>query len=148
MMGIWMQQHADIAPQIAGNFFEANRRFFRTVALYLVHRSSDRELYQRLQDRYLETPEGSCSLATAYSLSYCYLMVGKMEEWIKLLNAKLEDETLVGERRVNWLVAAAEAEEIQHSPGSRHGVPNTSTLAGLGWLTKATPHGRERFHSR
>jgi len=67
----------------------------------------------RLRDEFLELPDGSCCLPVAYVLAYSYLGRDKFKEWNDLLADKLALETSTGDRRVNWLIAAAHAREIR-----------------------------------
>ncbi|WP_339910565.1 PA14 domain-containing protein [Symmachiella dynata] len=67
----------------------------------------------RLQEEFLELPDGSCCLPVAYTLGYSYLGRDKLDEWTDLLDAKLAEETLTGDKRVNWLIARAHAHEIR-----------------------------------
>ncbi|QDU44550.1 PA14 domain protein [Symmachiella dynata] len=67
----------------------------------------------RLRDEFLELPDGSCSLPVAYVLGYSYLGRDKLEEWTELLDTRLAEESLTGDKRVNWLIARAHAQEIR-----------------------------------
>ena len=53
------------------------------------------------------------------------------------LEARLADEQLTGDRRVNWLLARAQAEEIRRSPPYEHWLTVDRFLAGRGWIEEA-----------
>ena len=137
MLGTWMQQRPNVEPQIAADFFDANQRFYRTVALYLVFRAADIQGSQTLQDRYLSMGDGSCCLPAAYTLGYSNLMAGKIDEWIEQIESHLADPACVGDKRVNWLLARGHAEEIRGGPAERRYVPISRVSDGLPWIDEA-----------
>lgn len=134
-LGTWMQLHADVEPEITSEFYEKNRSFYRKLTLYLVWQNPNQ--YRVIQDRYFEMPDGRCCLPAAYTLAYCHLVQGKIEDWNDFLEGKLKDKTMTGERRVNWLIARAQAKELLHSSSDRHETSPEEPLAGLNWLTEA-----------
>jgi hypothetical protein len=73
----------------------------------------------RLQNEYLQLPNGQCALPVAYTLTYSYLGRHKLAQWVAFLDAKLADPTLTGDVRVNWLLARAHAQEHRQS-AARH----------------------------
>ncbi len=91
----------------------------------------------RLEQEYLETPAGGCCLPVAYIVSYGHHAEGRIEQWIEKLDARLDDDALTGDRRVNWLLARADAEEIRRSRAGRHFVPTHRFLAGREWIEGA-----------
>lgn len=137
LLGTWMQARADVEPSLALDYFDANHRFYRTVALYLRFRGSGPELYQQFQDWFLEMPDGRCCLPVAYTTAYAHLFSGNIAGWIDALDARLQDESLKGDLRVNWLIARAMAEEIRRLPDERRYVGQPLVAAGLGWLDEA-----------
>lgn len=137
VLGLWMQQHTDSTPEIAQDYFDANMRFYRNVALYLAFRAPNSEHYQSLQDKYLETIDGRCCLPVAYSLAYYHFLMGKLDVWLKRIDEKLKDESIVGEKRVNWILARAQAQEIRYGGSYRFEIPRVDPLAGTNWLTEA-----------
>lgn len=134
-LGKWMQLHSDIGPEITDQFFEKNRFSYRKLTLYLVWQHPDQ--YRVIQDRFLEMPDGRCCLPAAYTLAYCRLVQGRIEEWNDFLETKLKDKTMTGERRVNWLIARAQAKELLHASSNRHETSSEELLAGTNWLTEA-----------
>ncbi len=136
LVGEWAQLHGDETVKLAVNFYQANRDVYRRLAQEMVWQY--REHLDRLEQDYLALPDGRCSLPVAYTLSYGYWMQKRITEWIDKLDARLADEQLTGDRRVNWLLARAQAEEIRHSPPQRHWWTVDRFLAGRGWLEEAT----------
>jgi hypothetical protein len=135
MLGTWMQLNADVEPVIATDFFAENRTPYRHLTLYLVWQLPGQ--YRELEDRFLECADGRCSLPTAYTLAYSYLVQGRIEEWIELLENKL-DENLSDAARFNWLLARGQAEEIRRSPKHRHHFHRDENIyQGLAWLDEA-----------
>jgi hypothetical protein len=63
---------------------------------------------------------------------------GNLLTWIDQLDARLADDQLAGDRRVNWLLARAQAEEIRHSRPHEHYLTMDCPLAGRAWLEEAT----------
>ncbi len=135
LLGTWMHLHSNVEPELALNFYRENRHLYRYLTIRLVWQ--DRRGIELLLDEYLELPDGSCCLPAAYTLAYGHLVQGKIEEWVELLNAKLADNSLTGERRVNWLLARAQAQEIRHGLASRHVIRWEALLAGREWLEEA-----------
>jgi len=121
--------------------FQGNRRQYLKRSLY--HEFANTLVWEhppsfsRLEDRYLEMADGSCCLPVAYTLAYGYLVQGQMEAWIELLDSKLEDPAITGDRRVNWLIARAQAEEIRRSPARRDSLGGGRIMAGKDWLVEA-----------
>lgn len=131
-------RHHTYGPALAGNrrnYWAWNRSRYRLLAAAFVweHPSS----LQQLEDKYLEMADGSCCPPVAYTLAYGYLLQGKIEEWIDLLDTTLDDNSLTGDRRVGWLLARAMAEEIRRGRASRHAFSRERPLAGRAWLDEA-----------
>ena len=91
----------------------------------------------RLQQEYLELPDGTCVLPVAYTLAYSYLGRGKLNEWIDLLAAKLADPAITGDKRVNWLLARAQADEIRLGPAEPWVIVRLRVMDGYEWVTEA-----------
>ena len=91
----------------------------------------------RFDQDYLILPDGQCVLGVAYTLAYGYWVGGRIEQWVDRLEARLADEQLTGDRRVNWLLARAQAEEIRRSPPYEHWLTVDRFLAGRGWIEEA-----------
>ena len=122
VFGQWAKQNASIEcelpPSIQAQGFDfGNRKAYHTMAMSAVKEMPSH--VGRMQNEFLELPDGSCCLPVAYTLGYSYLMQDKLDEWIALLEAKLAQNTLTGDRRANWLIARAHADEIRlgtHDP--------------------------------
>jgi hypothetical protein len=130
--------HPDAPPGPAESvrgFFELNRLTLRRLTEHLAFENPAMGL--ALQDQFLETEGGACVLPAAYTLAYCHLLTGRIEEWVALLQEKLDDEQLTGDRRVNWLIARAMAEEIRHCPAGRSLYGRERLSAGVCWLQEA-----------
>ena len=141
----WCQMHPESSPAFGTirDFQIANRLPYQLLAdamasQYPPHR-------QLLEQAYLELPNGGCCLPVAYILSYALLEEGRISDWISRLKEALDDQSLAGDQRVDWLLAAAQAEEI------RRALPQTRRrqlwldhrlLAGLGWLETAILEAR------
>ncbi|MHB9081935.1 MAG: PA14 domain-containing protein [Pirellulaceae bacterium] len=136
VLGLWAQSHCDETPALAADFYAADREVYRGLAEKLVWQYLPH--LEALEQAYLQLSDGRCSLPVAYTLSYSYWTQGRIGEWIDKLDARLSDEQLSGDRRVNWLLARAQAEEIRQSPPQRHWVTMDRWLAGRGWLEEAT----------
>ena len=65
-------------------------------------------------------------------------MQGNILPWIERLEARLADESLTGDRRVNWLLARAQAEEIRRGRPHEHYLTVERPLAGRAWIEEAT----------
>lgn len=139
LLGAWLTVHADRGPQLVGDtrsYFDANLAAYRqlTIPLVIEHSVSA----QWLEDDYLVTEDGRCSLPAAAVVGYCHLVSGRLLEWIDKLDARLDESTLTGDRRVNWLIARAMAEELRGCPGDHQHYPGCTRLgAGQGWLDEA-----------
>ncbi|MFN8705876.1 MAG: PA14 domain-containing protein, partial [Planctomyces sp.] len=112
----WALQNADyeceLTPSVEEPLFDgSNREAFHTMAMSIVRELPTNP--SQLQDEFLQMPDGRCCLPVAYTLGYSYLMRDKLETWIELLDAKLAQRSLVGDSRVNWLLARSHADEIR-----------------------------------
>jgi len=133
--GAWARMHPDAPPEFGPEFYKGNRALFREASARMVWEY--RPHLDALETRYLELPDGRCCLPVAYTLSYGHWAEGRIGEWIGKLKARLDDEKLSGDRRVNWLLARAQAQEIRDSRPDRYCLTFDRTLAGLGWLQEA-----------
>jgi hypothetical protein len=119
VFGTWAARHADMTCEIANEsaFDGDNRAALSDMASHTTLQLPEQA--GRLQNEFLQLPDGRCALPVAYTLSYSYLGRRKMADWIAFLDAKLADPTLVGDVRVNWLLARAHAQELVRNP-SKH----------------------------
>ncbi len=136
LFGTWAQLQADVEPQVTLDYYEVNRHAYRWVAEMMAWYVKDQ--YQRLEERYLVMPDGSCCLPVAYVVAYAHFTLGTMTQWIEHLDSVLEDPQTGGDTRVNWLIARAHAEEIRRGLFGRQVLTVERLLAGLPWLQEAT----------
>lgn len=140
LLGLWCRMHPMVAPQIGAidTFVRENRLPYQLLAdgvalQYPPHR-------QRLEERYLELPGGGCSLPVAYILGYAHFEAGELSAWISELDKRLADKALVGDARAGWLLARAQADELQGLvPQWRRSefAVDLRYLAGRGWIETA-----------
>lgn len=139
MLGTWMTVHADYPPQLAADsqsFFDTNRAAYRHLIIPLVIEHA--ESAEWLEQDYLITEDGTCNLPVATVVCYVHLVSGRMLEWIEKLDARLAEESAVGDIRVNWLIARAVAEEVRSCPQDHVQYPGCHRFgAGFGWLDEA-----------
>ena len=93
--------------------------------------------FARLERMYLVMPDGKCCLPVAYVLAYGYMGEGRLGEWIQKLQSRLEDSSVQGDLRVNWLVARAMAAELEGSAPRRALFNPGEYLRGRAWLEEA-----------
>jgi hypothetical protein len=112
VFGTWAARHADVSSQpTTDQVFEGDERFaYANIATMTTQQFPGQA--DRLRTAYLQLPDGRCSLPVAYTLACSYLGLRKFPDWIALLDAKLADPTLTGDVRVNWLLARANAQEL------------------------------------
>jgi hypothetical protein len=149
LLGTWMEQRADVQPEIVADFFEKNRRVYWEMGQLLA--TQQPEMLDWLRDDYLVADDDRCALPVAYTLSYGYLMVDRLtppsleelkdpatapksrfEEWNELLAEKAEDKQLADSLRINWLLSRAQASEARSGPPSAE-----NYVAGIKWVQEA-----------
>ncbi|MEM8669489.1 MAG: hypothetical protein AAGG48_18330, partial [Planctomycetota bacterium] len=140
LIGAWMTVHADGTPQLAADaqsYYAANCEPYHRLAVALAYLHPESITW--LED-FLVTDDGSCCLPAACTLGYCYQMRGELLDWMALLDVQLNDASVTGDKRVNWLIARAVAEEIRSSPESDYRIHIGSERLGVGlnWLDQAT----------
>lgn len=133
VLGTWMQANPDNDPRF-DNISE-----IRGVPSYLTEDLvwQNRPNLDLFEERYLNMPDGGCCLPVAYVVCYGHQVEGRITEWIEKLDARLDDDSLTGDRRVNWLLARAHAEEIRHNRPGRHFEKTNRYLAGRDWIELA-----------
>ena len=136
VVGLWAQAHADDAPVLSVDYFLTNRGVYRELARKMGSQYPPH--LQALEQEYLVLADGRCSLPVAYACAYGYWDQGRIEQWIDQLEARLANEELTGDTRVNWLLARAQAEEIRTSPAYQHWFTQDRFVAGRGWIEEAT----------
>ena len=136
VVGLWAQTHADQGPVLDVDYFAANRGVYRELARKLGSQYAPH--LEALQQEYLVLADGRCSLPVAYICAYGYWDQGRIEQWIDQLEARLANEELTGDARVNWLLARAQAEEIRTSPAYQYWFTQDRFVAGRGWIEEAT----------
>jgi hypothetical protein len=112
VFGAWAARQPDSPAALAtGRIFDRDTRSSLAEMAILTTQQLPSQA-SRLQQEFLQLPDSRCSLPVAYTLTYSYLGLGKLSNWIATLDAKLADPTLTGDLRVNWLLARAQAEEF------------------------------------
>ncbi len=136
MAGSWMQLQGVWEPTFATDFYAANRRTFEALGQHFAFDYSPG--MATLEDDYLTYSDGRCCLPVAYTLAYAHACLGQLENWIVDLDARLAEESLTGDERVDWLLARAQAEEIRGDPPQRYGMLPERHHAGSRWLDEAS----------
>ena len=136
LVGRWIQVKPPVESVLTKYYFGNNRYNYFVLADYLTFEYPAGRA--QLEEKYLTAPDGSCRLIAAYILGYSYGFTGELENWIAKLDAKLNDESLSGEARVDWLLARAQAEEIRGSVPQRFTRFPERYHAGWGWLDEAS----------
>jgi hypothetical protein len=136
VLGEWAQLHPDAEPEFVLPF-EQNTKPYAALIKAVVWQY--RPHLDALEEDYLALPDGGCCLPVAYILTEGYLGKERIGEWIEKLDARLDENSLSGDRRVNWLIARAYTEEIRSSRGGRYFLLSTQhrLLAGRQWLEEA-----------
>jgi hypothetical protein len=129
--GGFAQAHPYLEPAFA---LKPDQYGFQGLAKLILQ---DLEQLPRLEERYLVLPDGQCSLTMACTLLYVYWGEGRVDEWIAKLDARLADPSTTGDKRVNWLIARAQAEEVRGSRPGRGLWAQERLLAGQSWLEEA-----------
>jgi hypothetical protein len=146
VLGEWMTRHKDDIPSPAANaaeYFNSNRKLYYNLAVYLGFENPP--LAETFERDFLELADGSCCLPVAYTLAERYILQthlyypnrGRIDEWIAQLDDRLADESLTGDRRVNWLIARAQAQEIHLGRGDRFAWNLPDFWLGRQWLDEA-----------
>jgi hypothetical protein len=137
VFGAWAAQQADLTPAISANspFDEDNRRAFRQMAILVTQQQPEQAI--RLQQQYLQLPDGRCCLPVAYTLAYSTLGSGKLADWTAQLDARLASQSLTGDLRVNWLLARAHAEEIRLAEPNPYMNLSSRPMDGKAYLNQA-----------
>jgi hypothetical protein len=126
----------DIAEDLENPGFDwENRKAYHTMAMSVTQELPTHA--GRLQNEFLEMSDGSCCLPVAYTLGYSYLMQDTLDEWVNLLEAKLALNTLTGDKRVNWLIARAHADEIRLGTRDPYALVVDRPMDGRGLLDLA-----------
>jgi hypothetical protein len=134
-VGRWAQAHADENAILRADFYDVNRGVYRELSRKITWQY--RPHLELLERDYLILPDGRCALPVAYVLSYAYRDLGQMPQWIEKLESQLSDPQCDGDKRVNWLLARAQAEEIRHGAPEQHWLTTDRFLAGRQWIEEA-----------
>jgi hypothetical protein len=141
VFGVWAARNADLGCEISNDpSFEGDARLsLARLAIETTQHLPDQAT--RLQNEFLQLPDGRCCLPVAYTLGYSYLGRRKRSDWIAFLDAKIGDPSVVGDLRVNWLLARAHAEELRqtssHHYPNHYPYPTNWPLAGRKFLEQA-----------
>ena len=143
-LGLWCKSHSDLAaefpkPATERGYFDANRSMFKELSRSVSEQYPNHG--QRLQTEFLTNDGGTCCLPIAYTLAYAYQDQSRIDQWIKLLDDRLAEKSLSGNRRVNWLIARAMTEEIRYEKPPFFESGRFDLLAGEGWLNEAVQVG-------
>jgi hypothetical protein len=112
VFGTWATRQADLTCALATDrFFDGDTRLALASMAILTTQQMPTQATS-LQNDFLQLPDGRCSLPVAYTLTYSYLGLGNLSNWMSTLDAKLADPTVTGDLRVNWLLARAHAQEF------------------------------------
>jgi len=149
LFGLWATQNADLDCQMPMEYISRMRHFHKFYHFDYYYQRAWRTMAQcvslhtpshavRLEEEYLELEEGGCSLPVASVLSYVYMGQGRYDEWVAKLTAKIGDEGLTGDQKVNWYLAAAQAHENRLGPhGDMYAIINPRPMDGIGYLDSA-----------
>jgi hypothetical protein len=135
VLGRWMQDHADEAPSLSDDYYKTNQVQYCDMAEFTFHHYPPHA--DQLEASFLVTNDGRCALPAAYVLGFGYLSQGRIEEWVKKLDDRLSDKSLIGDRRVNWLLARATAEEIRYLRAGRQYFDQPRVGNGTSWIDEA-----------
>lgn len=141
VFGTWAIRHPDVIPDFSTDkVFNGDQRFaFARMAILTTQQLPQQAA--ALQNLYLELPDGRCALPTAYTLACSHIGRKTFADWVALLDAKLADTTIAGDRRVNWLLARANAEELDPNSSSHYPdyypVPFFDPLKSQSYLSQA-----------
>lgn len=141
VLGQWAQMHPNATPRSV-QAYQANQKQYGALATAVIQYRPHLDL---LEEMYLDSPTAGCSLPVAYIVAECHLEEGRIDEWIEKLDVRLADESLTGDRRVNWLIARAYAEQVRHSRAGPHFDTQHRPLAGRAWLDEATLVARNEW---
>jgi hypothetical protein len=111
VFGTWAVRRANLVCVLGNQPFDGETRQALAEMAILVTQQLPQQA-PILQQEFLQLPDGRCSLPVAYILTYSQLGLGKLNDWIASLDAKLADPTVAGDLRVNWLLARAHAQEF------------------------------------
>ncbi len=149
VFGAWAARHADLMCELSDDPTFDGDTSIKLAALAINTTQQLPGQASRLQNDFLQLPDGRCSLPVAYTLGYSYLGRGKASDWIAFLDAKLADPTVTGDLRVNWLIARATAAEFgtaqpRHYP-FRSPFPGRLPLRGRRYLEQAIQVAQSPF---
>ena len=134
LLGSWLQTHTQVEPQFSSADQATADSCYLNLGFGLALQY--RPHLTPVEQNYLPLADGGCCLPAAYGLAHAYRCLGRAEEWIAKLDARLQDKTIQGDPRVGWLLARAWAEEFR-SAGAGEGGPLRHVLAGRSWLDEA-----------
>jgi PA14 domain len=102
---------AGIFPGYGVGYYQAlNTDFYWLTGLFMQGPYwSDAET---LCDHYLERADGQCNLAVAYSAAYAARANRSGEQFMAMLDERINDESVQGDQLMTWLVARAFAKQV------------------------------------
>ena len=130
MLAGWMQLNTNVGSKIALEFHRDNRQSFEELAICIGRQLPEHAI--ALERQFLTTFQGDCVLPAAYTLTFSHQYhQGTMNQWIAFLDEMLADKS-VGNERINWLLARAQADDVRLAPGRQE--PTSAS----GWLDEAS----------
>lgn len=145
LFAAWGERHSNRPCQMPDSLIRVAvdyemRKACRKLAICFAHELPAHR--DRLRDEFLTLKDGGCNLPVAYTLGYCFQSQGRMKEWIAFLDQRLSDDRLVGDRRVNWLLARALAAEIEDGQVDLFAGIAEQVMDGEPWLREASLHAQ------
>lgn len=149
LFGLWATQNADLDCQMPMEYISRMRHFHKFYQFDYYYQRAWRTMAQcvslhtpshavRLEEEYLELEGGGCSLPVANILTYVYMGQGRLDEWVAKLAAKIGDDGLTGDQKVNWYLAAAQAHENRLGPhGDIYAIINPRPMDSIEYLDSA-----------
>lgn len=147
MLGRWFSLNEDVVPKFTNHFFRDNRQVYWELGSLL---SNQLPVHiEKLQKDYLEANNGRCVLPVAYLLSYAHATnaltqsrpsrgrlhrQNPFEEWVEFLDDKLNDRSISGDSRINWLLARAHAAEMIRQPALYNARGKERLWEGREWI--------------
>jgi hypothetical protein len=138
VFGAWAARHADLGCGLSTDrVFEGDMRYaFASMAIDTAQQLPEQTA--RLQNEFLQLPDGRCALPVAYTLTHCNIGRRAISTWVAFLDGKLTDPLVVGDVRVNWLLARAYAEEHRRTTPVHYSIQASWPLDGRTFLDQAS----------
>jgi hypothetical protein len=135
VLGSWLQQNAALRSEFSFRFSRINRDPYFELADMVTRQYEPHG--KLLEDRYLVTPSGGCSLPAAYTMAFVHIARGDWSKWADFVDAKIDDEGIPTAARVDWLIARSMAEEVKLNSNNPYERPTVFPLRGKRYLIEA-----------